>query len=44
MRSIFFVPVILVVISFVSCKGRDKCSTCPTFSEVEKIDQKQIQY
>ncbi len=44
MKSFFISAFALLVVSSVSCKGRDKCATCPTFSEVEKIDQKQIQY
>lgn len=44
MKSFIMLVFALLVISSVSCKGRDKCATCPTFSELEKIDQEQTQY
>ena len=39
MKSIIISAFALLVIFSVSCKGRDKCATCPTFSELEKIDK-----
>jgi hypothetical protein len=44
MKSILFLAIAVIGLLSTSCKGRDKCSTCPTFSEVDTIDQKQIQY
>lgn len=44
MKSVLFIAFAILIIFAVACKGRDKCTTCPTFSELEKIDEKQVQY
>ncbi len=44
MRSYLFLVIAIIILSSISCKGRDKCSTCPKFSEVDSIEKKQIQY
>lgn len=38
------VLILFVAIGFsvVSCKGRDKCGECPTFSKVETVEKKSI--
>ncbi len=41
MRGFLLLSVLTIVLTAVSCKGRDKCGDCPTFSGVEKLEKKQ---
>lgn len=40
MKTILILSITFISLTALSCKGRDKCGDCPTFSKTEKIDSK----